>query len=269
MIVARQVKRGEDREAKRWLMRLKTLAAQAPGHLGADVQAPNSQHPDEWVIVYQFASTQLLQNWLDSPRRRELLEAGAHLFVEPPREQILAIARTDRPVTAVSSFLVAAEGSPAFQERYAELQLKLAPVPGFLRCELFEPVPDAQEETVIVFSFASREGLDRWLSSDVRKQWLDSLEPLLAGERKTNVIGGFAGWFGSPGAPPVKRWKQAALVLLALYPTALAFAVVRAMVFPSVSEPFGILFGNIVGVAILSWILMPWLTTLFDNWLRR
>ena len=30
-------------------------AADAPGYVDAELQPPNDLHPDEWVVVYQFA----------------------------------------------------------------------------------------------------------------------------------------------------------------------------------------------------------------------
>jgi antibiotic biosynthesis monooxygenase (ABM) superfamily enzyme len=67
----------------------------------------------------------------------------------------------------------------------------------------------------------------------------------------------------------VKRWKQASIVLLALFPTALVLTVVRQWLLPDVGLVLGVLFGNVIGVAVLSWILMPVLTRWFDAWLRR
>jgi hypothetical protein len=61
---------------------------------------------------------------------------------------------------------------------------------------------------------------------------LAEIEPYLEGERTINVVGGFAGWFELPGAPVVKRWKQASIVLLALFPTTLVLTQVREWLLP-------------------------------------
>ena len=108
-----------------------------------------------------------------------------------------------------------------------------------------------------------------WLDSAVRRNWLEQVEPHLAADRVTNVVGGFAGWFASSGVVTVKRWKQAALVLIALYPTALVLGVLHDSLFPRLPFALGVLVGNVFGVAILSWVLMPWLTHLLGDWLRR
>ena len=97
---------------------------------------------------------------------------------------------------------------------------------------------------------------------------LDQLDSIIDGDRTVNVVGGFAGWFAHPNVAP-KRWKQAALVLLALYPTSLVLGVIRDALYPDLAGAVAILIGNAIGVAVLSWILMPALTRAFDGWLRR
>lgn len=83
------------------------------------------------------------------------------------------------------------------------------------------------------------------------------------------MVGSFGGWFGRPGEASVKRWKQAAVVLLALFPTSLALTALRQWWFPDMPMVGAVLFGNALGVAVLSSLLMPWLTNLLDGWLHR
>jgi uncharacterized protein len=140
---------------------------------------------------------------------------------------------------------------------------------GFLKVEMFEPIDGVQDEAVVVFSFSNRDDLDRWLSSDERRDILASIDEHLVGDRTLNVIGGFGGWFDRPGAGVVKRWKQAVVVLLALYPISLVLGLLREAFLPDIEFAFGTLIGNVVGVALLSWIVMPWLNRHFEPWLRR
>ncbi len=60
------------------------------------------------------------------------------------------------------------------------------------------------------------------------------------------------------------------MVLFALYPTVLVINELLGWVLPE-DFPYllGVLIGNVVGVAALSWILMPRLTSYFHTWLRR
>lgn len=240
-----------------------------PGHVESTMQPPNVQHPDEWVIVYRFASPAHLDGWLDSDRRRELIEEGQQLLDGDVREQVIALTDAALTATAVASFRVRPGADGEFREWYRRLHDVLDRFDGFIRSELVEPVAGTQDDTAIIFSFTSRAALDRWLDSAERRRVLAEIDPLLESERTVNVVGGFAGWFSGSETSTPKRWKQAALVLLALYPTAMALGLLRDVLYPDAADPLAVLIGNVVGVAILSWILMPFLTRRFDGWLRR
>lgn len=251
------------------MRRITAAAARQPGHLGSDLQPPGPQHPNEWVIVYQFADQHLLDGWLNSPVRESLLAEGAALTEGEARVQRFAMGTGDEPVTAVASFRVRPDRMEAFTEGYDELHDSIQTFDGYLRAQLFPPVEGVQDDTVIVFSFESREHLDAWLGSSERAEILGRLDQHLDGERRVNVVGGFGGWFDIDHSS-VKTWKQAATVLAALYPTVLVLNEFFDRVLPE-STPYllRVLIGLIAGVATLSWILMPPLTARLSGWLRR
>ena len=126
-----------------------------------------------------------------------------------------------------------------------------------------------QDETVVVFAFDSREHLDVWLESDERRLMLEEIDPYIEGDRTVNVVGGFAGWFGQPGMARVKTWKQAVIVLLAIFPTTIVLTALRMWLLPDAHWIVGIIIGNVLGVIILSWLMMPVLTRIFAGWLRK
>lgn len=268
VVIARTPAPGREREFEAWMRRLVAAAREAPGHVHSDVQPPNAVHPGEWVVLYQFATAESLAAWLHSSVRAQLMADGADLADGLAREQVVALAQAPEPVTAVASFRVRSGSEHRYAEFHARLIERLSTFPGYLRSEVFEPVPDVQPDTVVVFSFDTREHLDAWLGSRERQDMLAEIEPYVEGDRTVNVVGGFAGWFAGPTLAP-KRWKQASVVLLALYPTALTLTKVREWLLPDVHWTAGVLFGNAIGVAVLTWGLMPVLTRALAGWLRR
>lgn len=282
VVVARTAYGDRQRQARAWLEEIVNLASESKGFVRADIQPPGPQHPEDWVVVYEFETNEKLRAWLESSERLAMVSGEPDLFVGGPREQIIATRNLDNSVNAVASFRLRAldEDAPrgildadtieeAFTAEYERFVSVISRFDGFLRCELFPAVPGLQEETVIVFSFENRQFLDQWLDSDERTDALKRLEPLFESDRVINIVGGFAGWFGPPDGRPIPTWKQASLILLALYPTALAIGYVRALILPDVSTPIATLIGNAGGVLVLSWWLMPWLTNKFADWLRR
>ncbi len=269
VVVARTPVPGREVEFEQWLRRLVSAAREAPGHVHSDIQPPNDVHPGEWVILYQFTDAESLTAWLTSNERDEIVADGRELLAGVTREQVVALAHQPEPVTAVASFTVAPGNEHLYAEFHVRLIERLAAFPGFLRSEVFPPIPGVQADTVVVFAFDTREHLDAWLDSDARRIMLAEIDPFIVGERTINVVGGFAGWFGGPGMYHVKTWKQAAIVLLALFPTTLVLTAVRQWLVPDVYWVVGVLIGNVLGVIALTWLLMPWLTRLFAGWLRR
>lgn len=281
VIVARRARAGQQKRAQTWLDDITKMAASAPGYVRSEIQPPGSQHPNEWVVVYEFESRELLSAWLSSSERAKLVADSPSIFEADVTEQVLKTRNLQDSVTAVASFRlrsdpdeepgmldVASVGS-AFASEYQHLLSVVSRFPGYIRCDLFPAESGVQDDTIIVFSFVDRPALDRWLSSTERQGVLDRLAPLLATERQLNVVGGFAGWFGVGQDRPVRTWKQAALVLVALYPTALLLGAVRTVIAPDMPGPLATLVGNAGGVVILSWWLMPVLTSRYAAWLRR
>jgi uncharacterized protein len=267
VVIARSPKPGREAEFEQWLRRLVAAARTAPGHVHSDIQPPNDVHPGEWVILYQFSDRPSIDGWLGSETRRTLMDEGRDLIIGEAREQVIALAQQPEPVTAVASFRVKTGNEHRYAEFHERLVDALSAFPGFLRSEVFEPVDGVQEQTVVVFAFDTRQHLDAWLTSDERQTLLTEIDPYID-SRTVNVVGGFAGWFGNSGASQVKRWKQACIVLLAIFPTSVALVPVRRWLLPDVHWVVGVLFGNVIGVMVLTWLLMPFLTRAFAGWLR-
>jgi antibiotic biosynthesis monooxygenase (ABM) superfamily enzyme len=184
-------------------------------------------------------------------------------------EQILAVHPEADPVTAVSSVRVKEGCWDAYVEAHDRLAQRMAGFEGFIRSELFPPVDGVQDDTVVLFTFDDRAHLDRWLASGERAQILDEVAPLTESDRSVNVVGGFAGWFAADATTAPARWKQAALVLLALYPTSLAIGELRSWLLPDMHTIAATLLANVLGIIVLTWLLMPRLTQWFSAWLRR
>jgi len=277
VVVARRARPGADVAFEAWLRRLDAAAHDAPGHLRSALREPNEQHPDEWTIVYQFDSVECRQSWLDSPVRRRLLEEGRELTDGEPREQVLAMAYEPAPVTAVASFRLGSDGVSRVPGFERDVRAALAHFDGYLAGQVFEPVPGVQDDTVVTFTFDTRAHLDAWLESAERAELLAAIEPHVEGERMVNVVDdlagslgpSFAGWFGGASEGPVKRWKQASVVLLALFPTSLGLTLVRGWLLPDLPLVPAVFVSNVAGIVVLTWLLTPYLTRLLAGWLHR
>ena len=269
VIVARRARPGREHEFEVWLEQLVDEARRAPGFVGAEIQRPEASDPREWIVVYRFETADLLRKWIDSAARRSLIDEGEHLADGAAREQTVVLQRDVDPVTAVISVRVDPEHREEYLELYHEIDDAMSRAPGFIRTEMFEPVPDTQDDHVVVFTFDGREHLDAWLTSPERRVIIDRMQPFIRAPHTINVVGGFGGWFDLDAGGEPKRWKQACVVLLALYPTVLAITLVDNWIIPDPPLAIDVLIGNIIGVIILTWFLMPPLTKYLSPWLRH
>lgn len=269
VIVARCARHGEERAFAAWLRELVDEAGRAPGFVGAEIQQPRADRPREWVTVYRFETSEFLERWLDSPRRRAIIERGERLAEGPAREQVVVLEHNVDPVTAVISVRVDPDHVDEYLELYHQIDDAMSRAPGFVRTELFEPVPGTQDDHVVVFTFDGREHLDAWLSSPERRAIIDRMQPFIEAPHTINVVGGFGGWFEPDGSSDTKKWKQAIVVLIALYPTVMAITLIDNWILPDPPLAIDILIGNIIGVIVLTWVLMPPLTRALSRWLSR
>jgi antibiotic biosynthesis monooxygenase (ABM) superfamily enzyme len=269
VVVTRRAAPGREREFERWLRRLVARARDAEGFVDAEIQAPDSFHPGEWVVVYRFTDAPSLDAWMTSPTRQALLASGNDLVVDEAREQVIALAPASERVTAVISVPVRRGAEQDYARLHDEALASMRTMPGFLRSELYAPVSGVQDDTIVMMAFDSREHLDHWLRSPERQAFIERTSELTEGQRTVSVVGGFAGWFGAAGGAPVKRWKSAVAVLIALVPTTLAVSALREALFPDLHLVPGVVIGNIIGVIILTWALMPLVTKWLASWLQR
>lgn len=270
VIVARTVPKHNEESFSMWVTRLITAAYRSPGYVSAGLERPNEAHPDEWLVVYRFESGPALDAWLKSDARSKLLAEGEGLFEGEAKEQIVAGVAEKDEVRVVSSYLLK-EGVDAehilFHHRMLDA-LKL--FPGFKHREVLDPVPGVQPETVVTLTFDSHANLQRWIDSPEREHLLDLLEPLKEGPLTTSIVGGFAGWFPTADAGARSpKWKQAVVVFVALYPTVIFTAYLARWFWPDLNLFVAVFVGNVISIAILTWMLMPPLTNRLAVWLQR
>ncbi|MEC4807196.1 MAG: antibiotic biosynthesis monooxygenase [Jaaginema sp. PMC 1079.18] len=141
---------------------------------------------------------------------------------------------------------------------------------GHLGVNILRPQPGASSDYVIVLQFASCPHLDDWLNSDIRKGWIERVQPLIHEPESIQVLTGLEGWFQlptqtSPKAP--KRYKQAILIWVGVM-------IVSLLVSPWIApflEPLPWILRSAINAAItvflLSYAIMPHLSRWFTDWL--
>lgn len=122
---------------------------------------------------------------------------------------------------------------------------------------------------VILLRFASAAEFERWRESPEYRQALRLADQSsLAGE-DPQVRSGLETWFTLPGNPAhvlPRRWKMALVTWLALLPQ----VIVLSVGLEPLRLPFliNVAVSTAVPVAMLTWVVMPWLTRRLQGWLH-
>lgn len=270
VIVSRTVQAKDEDAFGIWVTSLITAAYRTPGYVSAGIERPNATHPGEWLVVYSFDSGPSLDAWLVSETRQALIEEGRDLFDGEAVEQIVAGIPEQENVRVVSSYQLRDGVDTEHILLHQRLLNELQKFEGFIQRDLLDAVPGVQPETVVTLTFDTRENLLVWVESNERQAAVKELEALTVGDLTTSILGGFGGWFptGDSGSG-VPKWKQAVVVFIALYPTVIVTSYLARCFWPDLNLLVAIFVGNIISIAILTWILMPFVTSKLAGWLRR
>ncbi|WP_228021468.1 hypothetical protein [Vasconcelosia minhoensis] len=123
---------------------------------------------------------------------------------------------------------------------------------------------------MIALQFDSAANLEAWLSSKVRKGWIDRVQPLIQEQESVQVLTGLEGWFqlpkqAAPAAP--KRYKQAISVWVGVMIVSLFVHPLLAPVMQYLPWLLRVAVSVAITVSLLSYVIMPRLSRRFKSWL--
>lgn len=178
----------------------------------------------------------------------------------------------DGPVSAEVSRSVPAGKAVRFEELLREVIMVARGFPGHLGVDVLRPEGGGTYR--IVFRFRSRADYRLWTDSDQRRLLVDGIDALLddGAAAVTRTVDGWEGWFVTPGyAPPTppRRWKMALITLAGVYPIVLLLLTVLQPLTGGWPLALGMLLTMSLSMALMTWVVMPTLTTRLGPWLRR
>lgn len=246
-------------------------ARKFPGFVGTEVLSPIPGLQAEWVAIFRLESNQAMKRWLDSPERAQLAARIEACLSEPSHMLLLASDDdAEPPVAMVFTHRVAkdkVEDYLAWRRKVIDAQ---AHFPGYLATEFFKPHGTFQNEWVDIVRYDSVDDLTYWMESKERQALLKELEPIVESMHAHRVTG-LEGWFAlnrgraaTVSGPP--SWKQALAVLFALYPTVMVLTFLNPLMH-NLSFAVQMLIGNILSVALLTWLVMPRVSQFLNFWL--
>ena len=272
VVISQRVRPDREKEYLAWQAEINTACSAFAGFESAEVVPPVPGFQEDFVILFRFDTPEHLDAWLRSDVRHRLLEQGAPTFASDPRQHTVARARAgSRSAGMVVTTRVKPGREREFRQWEDTINAAASGFPGFQDVEVFPPVAGVQDEWVVVVRFDSPEHLEGWRLSDVRRRLVDDAARLWEEATVEKINSGFPGWFAGEmsmrgGALP-PNWKQAMIVLLALYPTVMVLAYLLSPRLERLPLALSMFIGNVASIAVLTWLLMPLANRAFGFWL--
>lgn len=173
-------------------------------------------------------------------------------------------------VTAVITHQVRSGREAGYEEWIRGIAAAARQFEGHLGVNILRPQPGASSDYVIVLQFDSCPNLDGWLNSDIRKGWIERVQPLIHKPESIQILTGLEAWFQLPQQPihaAPKRYKQAILVWVGVMVVSLLVTPWITPLLASLPWVLRIAINVAVTVVLLSYVIMPRLTRWFKGWL--
>jgi antibiotic biosynthesis monooxygenase (ABM) superfamily enzyme len=118
-------------------------------------------------------------------------------------------------VTAVITHRVRPGREAGYEEWIKGIATDARNFNGYLGAHILRPELGVSPDRVIMVQFDTCPHLESWMQSDLRKGWIERVQPLIREPESVKVLTGLEPWFQLPGQTKVaapKRYKQALLV---------------------------------------------------------
>ncbi|PMB51733.1 antibiotic biosynthesis monooxygenase [Fischerella thermalis CCMEE 5201] len=175
----------------------------------------------------------------------------------------------DQSVTVVISQIVKPGCEDVYETWLKDITGVSRTYPGHLGTNVIRPQPGVRSEYVIIFRFDSYENLKRWMESRDRKYWLSQAQHLVQSDPHVQQLSGLEAWFSLPGKPlkTPPRYKTALLTWAVVY---ILINLLNRLLAPVLGKLPPLIISLIISaimVILLTYVVMPRVTSLFSSWL--
>ncbi|WP_138380204.1 antibiotic biosynthesis monooxygenase [Luteithermobacter gelatinilyticus] len=194
------------------------------------------------------------------------------MYAEALKTPEICPEQDNEPVTVTISRKVKPGREKAYERWAKEVSLAAREFMGHQNLSIFRPSVTTGGRYVFMLHFDSHEHQQAWEQSPVRAAFLQRLrdEDLVEGETEIAKATGFEFWFPYaevPEAAPPPRWKMVVIMI----PTVVALVLlVNTLLAPLAGHwpvEVKIVVQCVFQILLMTYVIMPRLTTLFKGWL--
>lgn len=177
------------------------------------------------------------------------------------------------PATILVTACPAAGKEAKWEEAMGELVRASLSFPGHLGTTVLKPTAGTDRQYRVITKFENAEQMEGWKDSDERKRRVEQIVKYEAKPANIHFVTGLETWFelpphgvlSSPEPPP--KYKMAVIIWIAVYFTVLPLIAFLKPVFSPLPPLLGSAIMAVASVVLMTWIVMPALTTIFRFWL--
>jgi hypothetical protein len=185
-------------------------------------------------------------------------------------EESLTLDDEDSPVTAIISHVVRPGREQGYEEWFHGIAADARKFKGHLGVSTIRPQDHSHPEYVVILKFDRYDNIKTWLESDVRHEWIERLQPLIEQPESIQTLTGLETWFSLPNQPlksPPPRYKMAIVTWMGVFVTLTVVSRLLAPILSNLPILLNQLLTTGLVVALLTYVIMPRLTQLFQRWL--
>jgi len=264
---------GQQEAFAAWQIRHNTVVSTFPGYISGDVMPPTKPGDNEWTIILNFQTSDLLLKWQKSEERARLiaevlpLVEGGNLGQMMPEDNSATQPGTNVTQVVLSKIKPGMEA--AYREWCVRIQQAQAKYPGYRGTYLQPPSSSQDGRWTTMLRYDTSAHLDAWLAAPERAELLQESKAFIENEELMRLGTSFPGWV--PISPITGKgppdWKTAILVVLGLYPTVLLELRFLNPHLTHLNPSLATFIGNVGSVAVTSFITMPLFVRWFGWWL--
>ena len=140
--------------------------------------------------------------------------------------------------------------------------------PGHLGVTVLQPVDRDRRTYTVVLRFRSELQWRRFQEWPIYKDWRASIRTMLLEDPLVEKACGLEAWFRAPSQSLPPRYKMAILTFVVVYPLSLTLSAGADLLIPGFPHWVRAMILSAVMVASLTWLVMPWLSWAFRDWLH-
>ncbi|MGD0171258.1 MAG: antibiotic biosynthesis monooxygenase [Halobacteriota archaeon] len=171
------------------------------------------------------------------------------------------------PVTVVIRRRIKSGFAQAYEALEKEISTDAAAQAGYLGSTFLRPEGGTDRDFVTIVRFDSYESMMQWEHSAAGKALIDRADAMSETPANIRRSAGLSFWFTSRHPSSPSRWKMVLLLTVSIFILAEIMTPLLNPALGLLPQPLALFISLGIQIALLTYFVLPWLTTLLAKWL--